>query len=286
MIVIGIYHNKGGVGKTTVATNLSAAFALKGYRVLLVDIDAQANSTFATGLIKYEFDEDSDLKDRNVSHLLESNKSDFIPDLAKKSNGFNNPEIDVIPSHLSLIEKIYRLNQLSAIESRLAYKLDIVRDLYDVVVIDTPPSRDLYAKIALISADYLIIPSDMKPFSNQGLPNVKNFIEEVAESREMYLRKPPTQILGVLPSKIITNVRYLKHNFVRECDIVKQRYKMPLFDSVIYQRTALSACIDNSITVGDLWYPDPQSIFSYQKGDESANEFNLLCNEVIEKVGL
>ncbi|MGA1283662.1 MAG: AAA family ATPase, partial [Prochlorothrix sp.] len=69
MKVITIYHNKGGVGKTTVSTNLAAALANKGFRILLIDLDAQANSTFATGLIKYEFDEDSDLKDRNVSHL-------------------------------------------------------------------------------------------------------------------------------------------------------------------------------------------------------------------------
>lgn len=58
MKTIAIYHNKGGVGKTTTAVNLAAAFQNKGQRVLLIDIDAQANSTFSTGLIKFQFEED------------------------------------------------------------------------------------------------------------------------------------------------------------------------------------------------------------------------------------
>ena len=75
MKTIAIYHNKGGVGKTTVAVNLAAALSKKGKKVLLIDLDSQANTTFATGLIKFQFDEDDDLRDSNIYHLLES--SDF-----------------------------------------------------------------------------------------------------------------------------------------------------------------------------------------------------------------
>ena len=63
MQVIAVYHNKGGVGKTTVSVNLAAALRKKGKNILLIDIDAQANSTFATGLIKFQFEEDDNLKD-------------------------------------------------------------------------------------------------------------------------------------------------------------------------------------------------------------------------------
>ena len=123
MKTIAIYHNKGGVGKTTTAVNLAAAFQNKGKRVLLIDIDAQANSTFATGLVKFQFEEDDDLKERNVLQLIKSGDFDFIPDIVRKSKGFNTPEIDVIPSHIDLIDEQYKLTQILQSRLRLDIKL-------------------------------------------------------------------------------------------------------------------------------------------------------------------
>ncbi|WP_315874725.1 AAA family ATPase [Thermocoleostomius sinensis] len=122
----------------------------------MIDIDAQANSTFATGLIKFQFDEDDNLKDKNVLQLISSGEFDFIPDIVRQSNGFNNPEIDVIPSHITLIDEQQRLTRFAASRLRLNAKLQQVEDDYDITIIDAPPSRDLYAEIALIAADYLI----------------------------------------------------------------------------------------------------------------------------------
>jgi cellulose biosynthesis protein BcsQ len=153
MKTIAIYHNKGGVGKTTTAVNLAAAFQNKGKRVLLIDIDAQANSTFSTGLIKFQFEEDDDLVNRNVFQLLESGEFNFIPEIVRKSNGFNTPEIDVVPAHISLIDNQDRLTKLAASRFRLNSKLQKVEDNYDITIIDAPPSRDIYAEIALIAAD-------------------------------------------------------------------------------------------------------------------------------------
>jgi chromosome partitioning protein len=81
--VIALYHNKGGVGKTTASINLAAALRRMNYRVLLIDLDAQANATFATGLVKFQFDEDDNLRDRNISHLLESSDFNFIPEIVR-----------------------------------------------------------------------------------------------------------------------------------------------------------------------------------------------------------
>ena len=69
MKTIAFYHNKGGVGKTTASINLAAALRQMNYRVLLIDLDAQANATFATGLVKFQFDEEDDIKARNISTL-------------------------------------------------------------------------------------------------------------------------------------------------------------------------------------------------------------------------
>jgi len=226
MKTIAIYHHKGGVGKTTVATNLAAALSKKGKRVLLIDIDAQANSTFAVGLIKFQFDDDDDLKDKNVFHLLD----------------------------------------------------------------DAPPALDLYARIALIAADYLIIPSDLKPFSNQGLDSVKNFVQEEINESRGDLGKPTLQILGVLPSKISTHAQYLKYNFPKQKQVIPDKYNLPLMESTISERMPLSRCINQYVTVGDLEIPAPQSIIDYAEHQAdagvSAAEFEALAIEVLAKIGV
>ena len=290
MKTIAIYHHKGGVGKTTVATNLAAALSKKGKRVLLIDIDAQANSTFAVGLIKFQFDDDDDLKDKNVFHLLNDGEITFVPTVVRKSQGFNHPEIDVIPAHISLIEKQTTLTRYGTSNTRLSKKLDKVRDDYDFVIIDTPPSLDFYAQAGLIASDYLIIPSDLKPFSNQGLNSVKSFIKEaINESREN-LGKEPLKILGVLPSKISTHAQYLKYNFPKQKQVIPDKYNLPLMESTISERMPLSRCINQYVTVGDLEIPAPQSIIDYAEHQAdagvSAAEFEALAIEVLAKIGV
>ncbi len=283
MKTIAIYHNKGGVGKTTTAINLAAAFRLVGKRVLLIDLDSQANSSFGTGLIKFQFEEEDDLIDRNVYHLLESVEFNFIPEFVRKSSGFNNPEIDVIPAHISLIEKQNKLAAFVNTRWRLDKKIQQVSDEYDIVILDAPPARDLYAEIALIAADYLIIPSDMKPFANQGLNNVKAFITEVNETRSA-IDKLPLKVLGVLSSKIMPNSRYLNHTFPRQRDSVINRYDFPILETIIYERVALAHCVNQTISVGMFDIPNPTSIFSFDQGCESAQEFRSLAQEVMNKL--
>ena len=284
MKTIAIYHNKGGVGKTTTAVNLAAALRNKGKRVLLIDIDTQANSTFATGLIKFQFEEEDDLREKNVSHLLSSGDFNSITDLVRRSKGFNTPEIDVIPSHIMLFEQQYILTRSSASKFRLNTKLQKVKDDYDIVIIDAPPSRDLYAEIALIAADYLIIPSDLKPFANQGLGNVKKFISEINETRSI-IGKENLEVLGVLPSKVLTNARYLEFVFPRQRETVLHRYGFPVLDTLIYERVALSNCVNQSLPLGNLEIPDPKSIFEFDKRSDSAKEFENLALEVLNKIG-
>lgn len=289
MKTIAIYHNKGGVGKTTVAVNLAAALSKKGKRVLLIDIDSQANTTFATGLIKFQFDEDDDLREQNVSCLLESSDFNFIPEIMRQSHYFNNPEVDVVPSHIKLIDKQDTLTRIGVSKSRLILKLKNVENNYDIVIIDTPPSRDYYAEVALIASDYLIIPSDLKPFANQGLPTVKSFLKQINEFREL-MGKLPIKIIGVLASKISTNPKFLQYTFPRQRSVISERYELPLMEAVIYDRTSLSECMNNTITVGDLEYPDPKSVIKYAESktnaQQSAMEFEMLAKEVLKEIGV
>jgi chromosome partitioning protein len=290
MKTIAIYHNKGGVGKTTVSTNLAAAMSKRGFRVLLIDIDAQANSTFATGLVKFQFEEEDDLRERNVCHLISSADTNFIHEIVRESQYFSDPEIAVIPAHINLIDRQVDLTTSMASRTRLLEKLKRVENNYDIVIIDTPPSRDIYAEVALLTADYLIIPSDLKPFANQGLPTVKNFIKAIDETRSIIAKKP-IQVLGVLASKISTNDRFIKHTFPKQREVISNRYEMPLMESVIYDRTALSESFNKIVVVGDIEYPDPKSIFKYadevkSTAQVSAMEFEVLAQEVLTKIGL
>lgn len=285
---IGIYHNKGGVGKTTVATNLAAAISKQGKRVLLIDIDAQANATFATGLVKFQHDDDDDLKDRNVFHLLGSGEYDFIPDIVRKSQGFSNPEIDVIPSHITLVEKESDLTRFAHTRSRLNLKLEKVKGNYDFVIIDAPPSRDIYAEITLVTADYLIIPSDLRPFANQGLPNVEKFLKDVNETRQSQM-KSPIQVLGVLPSKIPTNSKYLEHTFPRQKALVPNRYNFSLMETTIFERTVLSDCFNKTLPLGRIDIPAPKSIFEFKGKNpsdiqKSQEDFKKLASEVLNQM--
>ncbi|WP_309738721.1 AAA family ATPase, partial [Chamaesiphon sp. OTE_20_metabat_361] len=257
---------------------------------LLIDIDAQANSTFATGLVKFQFEEEDDLRDRNVCHLISSADTNFIHEIVRESQYFSDPEIAVIPAHINLIDRQVDLTTSMASRNRLIEKLKRVENNYDIVIIDTPPSRDIYAEVALLTADYLIIPSDLKPFANQGLPTVKNYIKAIDETRSI-IGKKPIQVLGVLASKISTNARFIEYTFPKQRAVISNRYEMPLMESVIYDRTALSESFNKIVVVGDIEYPDPKSIFKYadevkSTAQVSAMEFEVLAQEVLTKIGL
>jgi chromosome partitioning protein len=252
-------------------------------------MDAQANTTFATGLIKFQFEEDDNIIGNYVYHLLESGDFNFIPETVRRSDGFNTPEIDVIPSHIDLIVHQEKLTKFAASRARLISKLNRVKDIYDVVIIDTPPSRDLYAEIPLVAADYLIIPSDLKPFANQGLNNVREFVRQADEYRESTMRKP-LAVLGVLPSKISTNAQYLKHTFPRQKSVIPDRHHLPLMDSIIYERSPLSACVSRTKKQGETEIPDPKSIFEFceldstPSAEQAAEDFESLAAEVLSKI--
>lgn len=284
MKTIAIYHNKGGVGKTTTTINLAAAMSRKGLKVLIIDLDSQANTTYAAGLMKFDTEEDDTLKDSNIYNVVFYPKSSYIPDIALKGT-FTYPEVDVIPAHINLIWQEARLVDKDSSKTHLVKKLELVKDNYDVVLIDTPPSLNLYAKIALIACDYLIVPSDLKPFANEGLRNVKNFVEEIDEFR-VFINRPAINILGVLPSKILTNANYVKATLPKQEKVVEQRYGFPVLETRIFQREDLSRAIDNFVMEGDRQIPDPKSIFDFKPDSMSAAEFEELANEILSKIGL
>lgn len=288
MKTIAVYNNKGGVGKTTTVVNLGAALARRGYRVLLIDMDSQANTTFAAGLMKFSFDEGlfddpGFLKALNFSHLLLTGVS--IKEVIRENCSYSSARVDVVPSHITVaareVELMAKAQEIVSV--RLQKKLTEVENEYNFVLIDTPPSFSLYARIALTTCDYLIIPSDLKPFANQGLANVLELVANVNEFRNL-INRNSLNLIGILPSKIMTYAKFVQNVLPKIEQKLQEKYELPLFASRIYERADLAKSIGHEILVDGFYIPDPKSIFDYNPHSESVNEFEALASEVLSKV--
>jgi len=157
MKIVAIANQKGGVGKTTTAVNLSACLAEQGKRVLLVDADPQGNSTSGLGM-KKEGDEKS-IYDVLINEVpVDEATKDTMIDTLK-----------LIPSHISLAGAEVELVNLMAREQVLKRALNATKQNYDYVFIDCPPSLGLLTLNALTAADTLLVPIQCEFYALEGL---------------------------------------------------------------------------------------------------------------------
>lgn len=174
--VIAIANQKGGVGKTTTSVNLSSGLAEAGFKVLVIDLDPQANATTALGVDKHNVA-------TQIYHVL---MTDMAASEVRRPTEVDG--LDVIPSGIDLTGAELELVSVLARETRLRHAIETVRKDYDFVFIDCPPSLGLLTVNALVAADSVIVPLQCEYYALEGLSSLLGTVDLVRRSLNARLR--------------------------------------------------------------------------------------------------
>lgn len=216
---IAIFNQKGGVGKTTTAVNFSAALAEKGKRVLLIDNDPQGNLSSGVGI-------DKSILEKTIYNVLiqESNIEDVIIP-TKFENLF------IVPGSVELAGAEIELIEFENREFLLKMQLSRVKDLYDYILVDCPPSLGLLTINALVAVDSVIIPIQCEYYALEGVSQLVNTFNLVKKSIN-----PNLEIQGVLLSMFDGRTN-LSIQVVEE---VKKHFKQLVYATIVPRNIRLA----------------------------------------------
>jgi chromosome partitioning protein len=251
-MVISIANQKGGVGKTTTAINLSAALALTGKKVLLVDIDPQGNSSI-TFL-------GQEIIEKSIYELLTEPQVNYDEVIYQTSV----PGLDIVPARINLAKFESKLIGEFDAPFRLKDRIEGLTKIYDFVIIDTPPTLGLITVNALVASNFLIIPIQPSYFALEGTDDLLETVEKIKARPN-----PNLQVLGVL---ITLNDR--RTTLGKDInDQIKNVFGEKVFTTVINKSVRLEESPAYK-----------ESIFSFAPNSSGATEYASLCQEVIQRV--
>ena len=250
-MIVAIANQKGGVGKTTTAINLSSALALRGNRTLLIDLDPQANST-----LSYV---DQQKFDRSVYDAI-SDSSCSLSDVIQPST---QEGLWVAPARIGLAKLEAQLvGELDA-HFRVKDKLAAVHDQFPYIVIDCPPTLGLLTVNALVAATHLLIPIQSSYFALEGTDDLLETIEKVR------LRANPNlQMLGIL-----ITMHDRRTSLARDIKLqIREVFGAQVFKTIISKNVRLEESPAYR-----------ESIFSHAPNSTGAADYYSLCEEVMAR---
>jgi chromosome partitioning protein len=247
-VVIAVTNNKGGVGKTTTSVNLAAAFAVLGQRVLLVDLDSQASASLWFGVSRAR------LQPSVADCLLH----DYPVSRAIRATG--TAHLDLLTGSMDLASADLALCDVDGRELMLRRTLDPVRDRYDTILLDCPPSLSLVSVNAVMAADALVVPVTTQHLAIEGLANLMSAFDQVRNRLDGRAR-----LLGILLTMV--NGR----GAARVSDL-RQQYRERVFQTEIASSEMLEVAPSEARTIFDV---APES--------GAARAFRRLAAETLER---
>lgn len=253
---IAIFNQKGGVGKTTTNINLAACLAIKGKKILVIDIDPQGNTTSGIGIDKRS------LKTTIYEILIDDT---INPTEAVIKTGVEN--LSIIPSSVKLAGAEIELIEMEAREKRLKKIIDLIKKDYDYVFIDCPPSLGLLTINSLTAVDSVLIPIQCEFYALEGVSQLMNTVELVNRNLN-----PSLTIQGVILSMFDgrTNLS------IQVVDEVKKYFKDKVYTTIIPRNVRLAEAPSFGLPIveydpkskGAEAYKDFADEFLYMEGDE------------------
>ncbi|HIZ54221.1 ParA family protein [Enterococcus eurekensis] len=249
--IISVANQKGGVGKTTTTVNLGSSLAFMGKKILLVDIDAQGNATSGMGIRKP--DVTKDIYDVLVNEV--PIQEAIVPS--------SREGLDIVPATLQLAGAEIELTSMMARESRLKLALNEVKDQYDYILIDCPPSLGHLTINSFTASDSILIPVQCEYYALEGLSQLLNTVRLVQKHFN-----PELEIEGVLLTMYDARTN-LGAEVVEE---VRRYFQEKVYETIIPRNVRLSEAPSHGM-----------SIIDYDIRSKGAEVYQALAKEVLAR---